>query len=120
MTSHCVQNPQAGLGVYAKHSELEERLKKGWWQWLTSWTRPTKDFVLATVPLDHAITAKTIVADETLGPLYQQFLIDGNFPSLRGLSRKKEAFPADAILKGQCRAEDCYQKKAYKFSTLQI
>ena len=72
-----LQNPEVGLAVYPAQADVEERLTKGWWQWATSWMRSPKDFVLATVPLDHAVTVKTIVADVKLGQEYEQLLRDG-------------------------------------------
>ena len=72
-----MQTPEAGLAVYTSSEGLQERLKQGWWQYLVSWIRSPKDFVLATVPLEKVVTVKTIIADEKLGPLYAELLHTG-------------------------------------------
>ncbi len=72
-----MQTPEAGLAIYTSSAGLQERMKKGWWSYLTSWITSPKDFVLATIPLDKVVTVKTIIADDKLGSLYEELLNTG-------------------------------------------
>ena len=67
-----MQQANAGLGVFAS-SGIHNQIHVSWWKW--PWYRlrkPNDGVVLATFPLQAAITPKTIMADPVLGDTYQE------------------------------------------------
>lgn len=68
----------AGLGVFASEG-VRGALHVSWWKW--PWYRvrkPNDGIVLATFPLQAAITPKTIISDPVLGGMYQELLDQGD------------------------------------------
>ena len=69
-----MQHPDAGLGVFASE-QIRKVLQVSWWK--RPWHRlrkPNDGIVLATFPLQAAITPQTILSDPVLGQNYQELL----------------------------------------------
>ena len=72
-----LQRPEAGLGLFASDG-IWKPLHVSWWKrpWY-SWQKPNEGIILASFPLQAAMTPKTILSDPVLGPSYQELLSIG-------------------------------------------
>ena len=72
-----LQHPEAGLGVFASDG-IWKPLHVSWWKrsWY-SWQKPNDGIILASFPLQAAVTPQTILTDPVLGSMYQELLSIG-------------------------------------------
>lgn len=73
----CLQHPEAGLGLFASDG-IWKPLHVSWWKRLWySWQKPNDGIILASFPLQAAVTPQTILADPVLGSAYQELVSIG-------------------------------------------
>ncbi len=69
-----LQHPDAGLGVFASE-EVQKTLQVSWWKRpYYRFRKPNDGIVLASFPLQAAITPQTILSDPVLGQTYKELL----------------------------------------------
>ncbi|KAL0023620.1 hypothetical protein WJX77_008160 [Trebouxia sp. C0004] len=70
----CVEHLDAGLGVFASE-EVQKTLQVSWWKRpYYRFRKPNDGIVLASFPLQAAITPQTILSDPVLGQTYKELL----------------------------------------------
>ena len=68
-----LQRPDAGLGVFASR-EVQKTLQVSWKRPYYRFCKPNDGIVLASFPLQAAITRQTILSDPVLGQTYKELL----------------------------------------------
>ncbi|KAA6422499.1 MAG: hypothetical protein FRX49_07674 [Trebouxia sp. A1-2] len=69
----CTERPDAGLGVFASR-EVQKTLQVSWKRPYYRFCKPNDGIVLASFPLQAAITRQTILSDPVLGQTYKELL----------------------------------------------